>query len=154
MAQGIVLSPTQDAIVKASYPNSNYGGRRVLQVDGRSVKTTYMQFDLRSVHNVDGAILRLKITDPSNGVQNVKAVASNSWNEGTITYNNRPVASTKIASINGGGNDTWVSIDISDYVAAKKGQMMSIALDSLASNGLYFKSKESSTERPELVIYD
>lgn len=152
--ESIVLSPTQDATVKASYPNSNYGTRKELQVDGNSLKITYMQFDLRSVRSVRGAMLRLKITDPSNGVQHVKEVASNSWNEGTLTYSRRPAASTNLASINGGGSDSWVSIDLTDYVAAKKGQVMSIALDSLDSNGLYFKSKESSDDRPQLVIYD
>ncbi len=148
------LLPTQDSIVKARYPNSNYGARNVLQVDGNSVKTTYMQFDLSAIQAVDSAVLRLKIKDPSNGVQHVKAVEDNTWDEDSLTYNNRPAATTNIASLNGGANGNWVSIDMTDYVVGKKGQLMSIALESRDSDGLYFNSKESSDAPPELVIYD
>lgn len=148
------LLPTHDSIVKARYPNSNYGARNVLQVDGNSVKTTYMQFDLRAIQAVGSAVLRLKIKDPSNGIQHVRAVADNTWDEDTLTYNNRPAATTNVASINGGANGSWVSIDITDYVVAKKGQVMSIALESQDSNGLYFNSKESRSDPPELVIHD
>lgn len=150
----IRLLPTQDTTVKASYPNSRYGARRTLQVDGSSLKATYMQFDLGSVQTMESAVLRLKITDPSNGVQQVRAVADNNWDEDTLTYNNRPSTSGSIASISGGANGSWVSIDLTDHVAAKKGKLMSIALVSTSSNGLYFNSKEASKDRPALVIYD
>ena len=149
-----VQSPTQDATVKASYPNSNYGARDKLQVDGNSVKTTYMQFDLQALQSLSSAILRLKITDQSKGIQYVKEVASSNWNENTLTYSNRPIATTTITSFNGGGLGDWVSIDITDYVLAMKGQVMSIAIESPDSDGLYFNSKESSVNPPELVIYD
>ena len=152
--ENTTLLPTQDSIVKARYPRSNYGARKVLQVDGNSVKTTYMQFDLRAIKAVDSAILRLKIKDPSNGIQRVRAVANNTWDEDTLTYKNRPASTTNLASFNGGAKGSWVSIDITDYVVAKKGKMMSIALESKDSDGLYFNSKESTNAPPELVIYD
>ena len=154
LPSGSIFSPTQDAIVKASYPNANYGGRDELQVDGNSVKTTYMQFDLQALQALSSAVLRLKITDPSHGIQYVKEVTSSNWDENTLTYNNRPLATTTITSFNGGHLGNWVSIDITDYVISMKGQVMSIALESADSNGLYFNSKESSDDPPELVIYD
>lgn len=154
LPSGYVLYPTQDAIVKASYPNSNYGARGELQVDGRSVKTTYMQFDLQALEALSSAVLRIKITDPSDGVQYVNKVVNNNWNENTLTYNNRPITSTNITSFNGGELGTWVSIYITDHVQTMKGQVMSIALESPDSDGLYFNSKESSESPPELVIFD
>lgn len=152
--QGDVLLPTHDAVVKANYPNSNYGYRDKLQVDGNSVKTTYMQFNLQSVTTVDRAVLRLKISDPSDAIQNVREVTSNNWDEDTLTYNNRPAATSIITTINGAGSGSWISINISDYVKAKKGTVMSLALDSLGSDGLSFGSKESSGAQPELVIHN
>lgn len=153
-ARDITLLPTHDAIVKANYPRSNYGARNILQVDGNSLKTTYMQFDLRNLQTVGSAVLMLKITDSSNDVQYVRKVAQNNWDEDTLTYNNRPAATTKIATINGGAKGSWVSIDITDHVVANKGRAMSIALESPNSNGLSFNSKEASNDPPELVIYD
>ncbi len=151
---GIVLYPTQDSIVKASYPNSNYGARDELQVDGISVKTTYMQFDLQALRTLSSAVLRLRITDPSDAVQYVNKVMNNDWNENTLTYNNRPIPTINITSFNGGELGTWVSIDITEHVKAMKGQVMSIALESPDGDGLYFYSKESSEYPPKLVIFD
>ena len=152
--EDIVLTPTQDATVKANYPRTNYGKRTELQVDGDSLKTTYMQFDLNAVKTLSSAVLRLKVTDGSRATQRIWEVASNDWDEDTLTYNNRPAATAKITSIDGGSRDSWVSIDITGYVAAHKGQVISIALESTDGNGLYFKSKEAGTDVPQLVVYD
>ena len=152
--QDIVLSPTHDATVKARYPYSNYGRRKELQADGNSLKITYMQFDLRAIQSVNSAILKVKVTDPSDGVQNIKDVVGNNWNEATLTYSNRPAVAAKIATVKGGRTGGWLSIDITGHVAGKTGQIMSIAFDTLDSDGLYFNAKEASDGGPELVIRD
>ena len=123
-----------------------------MEVDGNSLKTIYMQFNLQAIQSVSSAILRLRVSNASNGAQSVKKVANNSWKEHTLTYNNRPLSSTTITSLNGGSVGNWVSIDITDYVRSMKGGKMSIAIESSHSNGLDFISKEAADSKPELII--
>jgi predicted esterase len=147
----LVLHPTRDATVKANYPTSNYGFRNVLQVDGRSLKTTYMAFDLRGVSEVDQAVLRVQVTDPSRGVQYIHEAAHNQWSEAGLTYRNRPGSASLVTTINGGDRGE-LAIDLTDFVRARLGGVITLVLSSSNRDGLYFESRESASP-PELTLY-
>jgi pimeloyl-ACP methyl ester carboxylesterase len=147
-----VLNPTHDAIVKASYPKSNYGLRTTLQVDGKSVKTTYMKFNLRDVTKVGAAVLRIKVTDPSSGKQLIHEGKHNQWSESNLTYQNQPGAGNLVTTVKGGSTG-WVSIDLTEFVRSRLGRKeITLVLSSSDPNGLYFKSRETQ-EPPELELY-
>jgi hypothetical protein len=146
-----VLEPAQDATVKASYPTSNYGSRETLQVDGNSVKTTYLEFDLRSATEVASAVLRIHVTDPSSGVMSVHEAAHNRWTETRLTYSNQPGIAGRITTIDGAGTG-WLSIDLTDYVRDRLGRVVTLVLRTSDSNGLYFESRESAAP-PRLELY-
>jgi hypothetical protein len=147
----LLLYPTQDATVKANYPNSNYGLRDILQVDGQSLKTTYLQFDLRSVTKIDAAILRVDVTDPSSGLQSIHEAKSNLWSETGLTYNNQPGIADLITTLNGSGTGE-LSIDLSNFIHSRLGQIITLVLSSTNADGLYFSSRESSSP-PILELY-
>jgi hypothetical protein len=147
----LVLNPTQDATVKAKYPTSNYGYRNVLQVDGSSLKTTYMAFDLRGVSEVGKALLRVNVTDPSKGVQYIHEAAHSQWSEAGLTYNSRSGIESLIATMYGGDRGE-LSIDLTDFIRDRKGRIITLVLSSPDRDGLYFESRESASP-PELVIY-
>lgn len=149
--QALVLNPTQDATVKASYPTSNYGLRDVLQIDGNSVKTTYMKFDLGAVSEVSAAVLRINVTDPSSGVQYIHEAAHNQWSEAGLTYNSQPGMAGLITTINSADRG-GLSIDLTDFIRARLGGVVTLVLSSSDKNGLYFESRES-TAPPELELY-
>jgi hypothetical protein len=149
--QALVLNPTQDATVKASYPTSNYGLRDILQVDGKSKKTVYMKFDLSTVSRVSAAVLRVNVTDPSNGVQYIHEATHNQWSEDELTYNNQPGISSQITTING-ANRGELSIDLTDFIREQLGRTITLVLSSSNKNGLYFESRETTTP-PELELY-
>ncbi|MES9942365.1 MAG: DNRLRE domain-containing protein [Candidatus Thiodiazotropha sp. 6PLUC2] len=147
----LVLTPTQDATVKANYPNSNYGLRDTLQVDGQSEKTTYIQFDLRGVTEVGAAILRVDVTDPSSGLQLLHEANGNQWSETGLTFSNQPGVADLIATVNGSHSGD-LSIDLSDFIHARMGEIVTLVFSSSNANGLYFKSRES-TSPPTLELY-
>jgi hypothetical protein len=149
--EALVLNPTQDATVKASYPTSNYGLRNVLQVDGNSVKTTYMTFDLDAVSQVSAAVLRINVVDPSSGVQYIHEAAHNQWSEAGLTYNNQPGIAGLITTLNGAATGELL-IDLTDFIRDRLGRVVTLVLSSSDKNGLYFESRESAAP-PELELY-
>jgi predicted esterase len=147
----VVLNPTRDATVKAKYPTSNYGYRSTLQVDGRSLKTTYMAFDLGGVSTVGRAVLRINVTDPSGGAQYIHEAVHNQWSEIGLTYTNRPGIASLIATMRGGDRGE-LSIDLTDFIRDRMGRSITLVLSSSDRDGLYFESRESASP-PELTLY-
>ena len=154
-----VLNPTADSYVYITYPDTNYGTSSRLEVDGSPIKIIYTKFDLTNYagKTINKATLGFYVVDASNSQHNIKREDTNSWTETGITYNNRPALGSILGNTNCNVAGTcdlkdWVEIDITAYVSEKKGRIMSLGIDSTGSNGLDFSSKESSTNKPELVI--
>jgi len=90
------FTPVADAHVRSDRPRSNLGGLKILQVDSSPIRRSYLRFDLSSIPSgstIVGATLRLYVSydcsESSPGWQ-VRTLASNSWQEQTITYANAP----------------------------------------------------------------
>jgi pimeloyl-ACP methyl ester carboxylesterase len=145
------LIPIQDATVKASYSRSNYGSRSKLQVDGNSKKSVYIQFDLQSVSSVEAAFLNVEVIDPSRGAQHVHEAVHNQWNETELNYRNQPGIADFVTSIEGSGIGELL-IDITEFVTAHAGEVVTLVISSSDSDGLYFKSTESDSP-PILELY-
>jgi hypothetical protein len=150
----VTLSPIADAHVADGSPSVNFGSSATLQVDGVPIEITYMKFDLSSLlgQSIDRARLRIFVTDSSGSEQAVKLVPDASWVESEITYNTRPQPSTLLNSLDGAVTGNWVEIDVTHGVRETAGGLFSFAMDSVGGDGLVFKSKEATTEQPELVV--
>lgn len=148
--------PVADAHVLSTTATTNYGSFTQLLVDGKPITTTYVRFDLSPIagKTITSAVLRIRITNTSASMQNVKDVINNTWSESGITYNTRPALGTAITTINGGQSGTFKSIPLTAYVAGKAGQLFSLGIDSTGNDGFDFYSKERATitERPTLII--
>lgn len=151
------IYPEADTKVYKSNPSSNYGTSNTLEVDGSPVKLSYLRFSLEnptlSGKTITSAKLRLRITNPSTGTQTIKAI-NNSWSESRLTYNSKPAfgSNTPLATITNAKAETWYEIDLTNYISSKIGQKISLAIDSSASDGVDFYSRESSSNKPHLLI--
>jgi hypothetical protein len=97
--------------------------------------------------------LRLKVaTDSSKAVQTVEAVSDISWGENSINYDNRPVPGSSIASLTGSKANTWVEVDITSYVVANRGQLMSIGIEETSSDSMNIYTREAASNQPVLGI--
>lgn len=150
------LLPVADSYVRKDNANKNFGTRNTSLIDGASpVAISYLKFDLTTLANktIQSAKLRLKITnDPSPYTQYVKSVANTSWGETTITYNNRPTVGSTIGTFTSNLPNTFVEINITSKVNAKKGGLMSLGIDEITSNQTAFFTKENVTDKPQLVV--
>ena len=148
------INPVDDSFVSSQSPNGNFGGNSTLKIDGSPLKMSYLKFDLGSLagRTIQSAILRLIVTDKSNSFQNLKSVSDNSWTESTITFNNRPFMGGTITTFQPSVKSTWKDIEITSFVANAAGEIFSLGIDSAGTDSFACSSKDSSSNKPELVI--
>lgn len=151
-------SPTgyivEDAFVDADTPNKNFGGAPILWADGESRKIAYIKFNLVSLEgkDIESAILKMFVSHASEGVSDVKLVATSTWTGDTITYSVRPLPEAVVTTISGGNVGEWMEVDLTQFVQGNVGKVVSVAIENANPNGLAFNSLESPFEKIELVV--
>jgi phosphatidylserine/phosphatidylglycerophosphate/cardiolipin synthase-like enzyme len=159
---------TADAYVRAGqYANTNYG--RVVDLiskfsaEAQYHRQTYMKLDITDVNAATSSVTlrlsgRLSDTRAASVSADILSVADTTWNETTITWNNKPVyASTVEATVEVSGTAAqWYDVDLTTFAKTQRAlgrTAISIAivcpLDTLPY--VAFGSRESSA-RPELLI--
>jgi hypothetical protein len=118
----------------------------------------YLKFEVPgSVTGVTRATLRLYAYDGSDdggsayNVANLYRATTDDWIEENLTWENAPVAGdTPLSSAGAVSANTWVEFDVTAAIAG--GGTYSFAISSTSTNSVYFYSKESGTNIPQLVI--
>ena len=117
-----------------------------------------MKFDLASLSGktINSARLWLRIDlavdAVSAGSQTLKSVSGDSWDPCAITHNSRPAVGTAQSTGSGGTTGQWVYFDVTSYTGAQKGGIMSLAIDTLSTDGKDYNSTEESGASPYLEI--
>lgn len=157
------LTPIADSYTRSgNYANQNYGSSPNLRV--RTNKTndtsyTFLKFDISSLPStLSGAILKLYGASQNSDIALVTAqgVASNNWQESTITWNNMPSLLAPFANARIASSNQYYSWNVSPYflqVAASKQVQISLALTPFRGLNVdtAFSSKEAGTNSPKLV---
>ncbi len=151
----LVFVTEADARVKQSDPDTNYGTDATLHADGAgdSQIESFLRFTVTELAGpIQSARLRLYVTD--NGTQDGPAVyaADGSWDEGSITWNNRPDRSgDALDNKDRLGSNNWVEYDVTSAVTGSG--TLSFVLVADSSDGVIFSSREGS-QPPQLVLND
>lgn len=135
-------------------PTKRLDGSKVLWVDGSSKKIAYLKFDLSSLQvKVNFAKLRLFVTHGSRAKQTIReVVGTSSWRANSLTFQNRPDLGKVLAVIEGGEQGKWVEVDVTSFVNANAGEVVSVGIESNSVNGLGVSSLGAPSNRPELVV--
>ena len=131
--------------------------------DANFLREGYMKLDIGAVQPGNTVTLRvfanLSDTRAANVITNIYSVSNTSWGETTLTNNNKPAAGTTVlGTLNvSGATGQWYQVDLTSYVQAQRaaGQTtIAIALKGAADTLPYvtFRSRQSATNKPELVI--
>jgi acid phosphatase type 7 len=142
-----------DARVRESEPSANFGDGTTLRADGASDSgiESFLRFTVTGVSEpIESASLRLYVTD--NGTQDGPAVylTSNSWDENSITWDNRPAPTGSVADNKGQlGTNNWVDYDVTSLVTGDGKFSFVLVADS--SDGVVFSSREG-VQPPQLVL--
>jgi hypothetical protein len=167
-AAPVTLRASADAFVRdGSYAGRNFGGLGELQIKKDATgynREIYLKFDLTDpdLTSIGSAKLRLygKI-DSATEFASIAAygAADTSWNESTLTWDNRPAADgSQLAARNVSTSAyKWYEWDVTSYLQAQRAAgatAVTLVLRSQAKTGPnpLFNSDEAATNRPQLVI--
>ncbi|MDH3724808.1 MAG: DNRLRE domain-containing protein [Thermoleophilia bacterium] len=152
--QEFALSPTDDATIRPSRPDRNYGSNPALEVDASSKKDILMRFDVTGIGTatVTSATLRLYVVDGSSNGGDWTSTTDTNWSESTVTWNTAPAADGSfLGSLGVVSPGTWVEIDLTTLIS--EDGVISVRGSSLSANGADYASKEDPAGfAPELVI--
>jgi hypothetical protein len=148
-----VFAAEADARVRESHPGTNYGDDPTLHADGAGDPAieSFIRFTLTEVAGpIQSARLRLYVAD--NGTRDGPAVyaTDNSWEEGSVTWKNRPTPTSEAADNKDRiGTNNWVEYDVTSLVASSGTYSFVLVADS--SDGVIFSSREGE-QPPQLVL--
>lgn len=156
-----IITPSADAYVKGGTDASNnYGTAATLAIKESSNsnydRMSFLKFDLTEISGaVSIAKIRLKVSaDDSGASHNLYSVASDSWTESGITWNNMPAASGFISNQLVPSASGWVEFDVTSLVNNETDGTLSVRISdaNTAEHYVLYHSKEVTIleDRPQL----
>jgi hypothetical protein len=154
----VTVTVLADAAVDSTLPTANLGTAVQLNVDaGPAVKHTFLRVQ---VSNVAGRVItaaRLNLTAATTtNAQSVAGgqihpVASCTWGETTITWDNQPaIAAGVLSSLGAVAQGQAVSFDLAGAITGDG--TYCFAIDSSSTDGVDYNAREASSGRPALVL--
>jgi acid phosphatase type 7 len=145
------IAPDADAQVNAGAPTTNYATAKLRTDFDSTPEDSFLRFTVTGVTgSVQSAKLRLfAYTDTVDG----PAVYSttNSWTETALTWNTRPPRTSAARDDKGAiATNSWVEFDVTPFVTGNG--TYSFTLAQSASDGVDIRSREYTSNRPELVV--
>ena len=161
--QTVTYNPVDDALADYNNPDTNYGSDTILTISGSVYSGIYLKFDLSDFTLPVERIVsvKLRIYNPTDNAANtVKAcgVADDSWQEETLTYNNKPGRSSSCSDPVDAQANNWMELNItaffSEFVSSSdKSFSIVVALGSgISEVSVATKEYAESQYWPELVI--
>lgn len=152
-----VLAPEADTYAHSNAHSTNYGNDIELYsvMNASNTLYIYIRFDLSQLTSADNAILRLYVTgNPSTDYRIIRTVEDNSWDENTMTWDNKPAVGDSINYLIPDQTGQWLEIDVSTYVKTSlaNGKVTFAITTSPSTEWSKFASKENSTNKPELIL--
>jgi hypothetical protein len=146
-----------DAYVDAKSPARNFGGSAKLLADASPERLFLLRFEVRGLGPFTVSEARLRLTvrpqtadgGPDGG--RVHRVPAQSWSERGVTYATRPAVEGRMLDAAGAVvAGQVVDLDVSAAVAGEG--VYDFAVVTSSTNGVAYRSRESVTGRPELVV--
>ncbi len=158
-SHALIFYAEDDSLVANTSPNTNYNRFTSGALDFElwtgvpSVGvelSSYLKFNLEGLYSVGAATLYLY-----NGTASTPATVNaystgNSWEEETLTWNNKPGLGALVDSIAVGPAVGWYAWNVTSLVQAHYDDLMSVALASDGASQTYYARESSSGYMPYL----
>lgn len=139
-----------DTYVSSRTSGRNFGSISALRIDGSPDVRSFLRFDLGALElPVSQATLRLFAASTNADGIDVHGVSTESWEETTLTFRNKPKVLSVTDSTGPIRGGTWVEWDVTSLLRGT--DPVSLALTSTSSTATKLMSRESSSP-PQLVI--
>ena len=145
----VSLDPSDDAYVKSTVANTNFGGSDYLKVNADN-KQAFMKFDLSTIGTVSSA--ELQVTSNGPGTVQLWKVVDDAWDEMSITWNTKLVNKVLLGTYVFPSASTQ-SLNVSYYINAhaEKDDAASFGLVEVNGTNVILDSKEG-TNGPKLTV--
>lgn len=151
----MTINAAADAFVRSTAPSQNFGSTASLELDTNPNEISYLRFNLLNLagKTIVSAKLRLKVSDASKQILNLRRGKVVEWSETGITYNNRVGFEAVIRNFNATAVDSVVELDVKNAVNLRKGGKINFGITSGGDDTAAFYSRESvSSNKPLLIV--
>src|SRR5207249_3071080 len=145
-----------DAAVDAGLPTTNFGTSPTLAADANLVRNTYLRFTTSGLatRTILGAVLRLQV-DATSGAESdsggtLHTITDGTWQESTITFNNRPAVDGPTVASQGPVR-LGQTVDFNVASAVTGDGTYNFALVNTSSDECDYRSREGGPA-PKLVV--
>lgn len=152
MPASLAFNVTEDTYVNEANPSLNYGSAITLRIDASPDVISLMKFGVEGLANTPIKRARLFVfsnTSVSAGI-NALGITDNSWNELSVTYNNKPELVSLLAASGNIIAGTWVELDVTPYVRGEG--IFSFGITTPSTSGLSIPSRESGSNTAYLLL--
>lgn len=152
LSNPLTLNPVADAYIASGSPSTNYGSATRLQVDNSPVKHILLKFNVSGINGqpIVSAKLRLYTLDGGDKGGDFYRVNNQTWQEGTVTWNNAPTAeTTRLATLGSVNKNRWYEVNVTSWITGDG--TYSLRISTTAINGVDYSSREGANS-PQLVI--
>jgi acid phosphatase type 7 len=149
----VAFAPTDDTYADSTAPDLARGEAVEGRVDSYPLRQAYLRFEVSGLSApVSLATLRIYSRTAHWLGFEVRSVASTSWDEGTLVFENAPEVSASVTSSSGSvGLGSWVDLDVTPLVAGNG--VVAFALTTNSVTNLPLAMKESGEAlAPQLII--
>lgn len=154
----LVVVHVADAHIRSSKPNSNYGTANNLRL--RSGSDAYNSFLKFTVSGLSGAPYSAKLTlyaydgghsGSAYQVSNDFKNSTSPWTETGLKWSNAPmITGSPLATSGAIPTNAWVEFDVTSAINGSG--TYSFAVTGSSTNSIYFRSREATSNKPQLVI--
>ena len=148
----LTLNPVADSYVNgdSATQGTNYGNSTSLRTDGSPINRSYLRFTVPTLSgSVISATLRV-FANSANTVGYTVHSTDGTWGETTINFSNAPAFGGSIGSSGAITASTWTQVNVTSLVTGAGSYNFVMA--SSSSTATSFASRQSSTNKPELIV--
>jgi hypothetical protein len=147
----LAFTPVADTYVDASVPASSFGTSSSMYDDASPTKQSFLRFNVSGLGGrpVLDARLRLYQKDASPQGGRVWSISSNSWAESMTWGSRAAIDGPQLGAFGAVQTGTWYEADLGQFPSDDG--TVSLAIDSVSSDGAKWGTRESSTP-PQLLV--
>lgn len=151
----IFLNPTADAWLSENQPTTNFGSAQNLEMRASGsglARHAYLKFSLAQVTRPPiSAVLELRTGTTAWPVLHVYRLATTSWGEFTINWNNGPLDPLHYIQLGAQPANSFIQLNLTPMFPTAGG-LYTLGLVTSDNPGHYFLSRESFSAKPVLIV--
>jgi hypothetical protein len=156
-AEMLAFPAIADTYVDSRIPGTTFGAAALLKADASPTRQAFLRFEVRGTGGapVHAAHLRLTVgntsTDESPSGGRIHAISNHAWTEAGTRWTSRPaVDGVALGGQGGAAANAVLDFDVTSAVTGDG--IYDFALTTTSNDGVAYRSRESTTGAPELLL--